>query len=170
MHVEILIAGSAGQGIILMGNIIGAAATLQGRYATQVSTYGAAQRHMPVHTEIVISNRPVKFPFIQKPDFFIAMNKQGFNKFNKPINKNTLVFINSDEVDDVRPDWQYILLPASEIAKKLRHPIGANFVMLGRFITTTRMFTLKMVEKAIKENTPEEFVEKNLEALKKGME
>jgi len=170
MQVEILIAGSGGQGIILMSNIIGAAATLQGMFATQVSTYGSAQRSTPVHTEIVISNRPVKFPFVQKPDFFIVMSHQGFNEFSRRMGEDTLVFIDLDRAKDVKLDCQgkYISLSASGIAKEIGNPIGANFVMLGKFLSTTEIIPLKIVEEAIIQNTPEQFIKKNLEAVRKG--
>jgi 2-oxoglutarate ferredoxin oxidoreductase subunit gamma len=171
MHVELLIAGCGGQGIILMGNIIGVAATLQGMFATQVSTYGSAQRDMPVNTEIIISNKSVKFSFVQKPDFFIAMSQQGFNKFSKTVGKKTLVFVDSDHVKDIKLDCKEncISLSVSEITKKIGNPIGANFVMLGKFLSATDMIPLEIVEKAIIENTPKQSIEKNLEALRKGM-
>jgi 2-oxoglutarate ferredoxin oxidoreductase subunit gamma len=139
-------------------------------FATQVSTYGSAQRSTPVHTEIVISDRPIKFPFVQKPDFFIAMDQQGFNKFSNRMNENTLVFLDSDHVKDVKLDCQsnYSSLSASNIAKEMGNPLGANFVMLGKFVSTTNIIPLKIVEEAILQNTPEQFIKKNLEAVKKG--
>ena len=48
------------------------------------------------------------------------------------------------------------------------NPIGANFVMLGKFLSTTGIIPLKIVEEAIMQNTPEQFVLKNLEAVRKG--
>lgn len=170
MQVKILIAGSGGQGIILMGNIIGAAATLHGMFATQVSVYGSAQRGMPVHTEIVISDKPIKFAFAEKPDFLIAMSHQGFDKFSKKVGEDTLVFIDLDHVKDDKLDCQgkHISLCASGIAKEIGNPIGANFVMLGKFLYTTKIIQSKMIEKAITQNTPEQFVSKNLEAVRKG--
>jgi len=170
MRVEIIITGSGGQGIILMGKIIGAAATLQGLFAAQVSTYGSSQRGMPVHTEIVISDKPVKFAFVEKPDFFIAMSHQGFDEFSKKVGEDTLVFIDLDHVKDDKLDCQgkHISLCASGIAKEIGNPIGANFVMLGKFLSAIEIIQLKMIEKAITQNTPEQFVLKNLEAVRKG--
>ena len=152
-----------------MGNIIGVAATLHGLFVTQVSTYGSAQRGLPVHTEIVISDKPIKFAFVKKPDFFIVMSQQGFNEFIKKISKDTLVFTDLDHVKDINLDCQgkYISLSASKIAKEIRNPIGANLVMLGKFLFTTNIIPLKIVEEAIKRNTPEQFIKKNLEAVRK---
>jgi len=153
-----------------MSKIIGAAAANQGSFATQVSTYGSAQRDVPVHTEIIISNNPVKFTFVQKPDFFIAMSHQGFNEFSRRTVEDTLVFIDSDHVKDDRLDGQekYILLPASRIAKEIGNPIGANFVMLGKFLSTTKIIPFKIVEEAIRQIIPEQFIKRNLEAMRKG--
>jgi 2-oxoglutarate ferredoxin oxidoreductase subunit gamma len=153
-----------------MGNIIGAAATLHGMFATQISTYGSAQRGLPVHTEIVISDRPIKFAFVRKPDFFIGMSQQGFDEFNRRISEDTLVFTDLNHVKDIKLDLQgkCISLPASEIAKEIGNPIGANFVMLGKFLSTTGIVPLKIVEETIMHNTPKQFINNNLEAVRKG--
>ena len=170
MQVEILIAGSGGQGIILMGNIIGKAATLNGMFATQVSTHGSSQRGTPVQTELILSNKPVKFAFVQKPDFFIIMSYQGFNEFDGRIVEDTQVFINLDRVKDFHLDYpgEYISLSASTIAKEIGNLLGANFVMLGKLLSTIEIIPLKIVEEAIIQNTPEQFIKKNLEAVRKG--
>lgn len=170
MHDEILIAGSGGQGIILLGNIIGNAATLNGMFATQVSTHGSSQRGTPVQTEIIISDKPINFAFVQKPDFFIIMSYRGFYEFGRMIAEDTQVFINSDRVKDFHMNFQreLISLAASTIAKEIGNPIGANFVMLGKFLSISNIIPLKIVEESIIQNTPEHLIKKNLEAIRKG--
>ena len=170
MQVEILIGGSGGQGIILMGGILGKAATLNGMYATQVSNHGSSQRGTPVRTEIVISDSPIKFSFVQKPDFFIVMSYLGFTRFKESMVKETKVIIDSDRVKDFNMNYQgrYTSIPASTIAKEIGIPIGANFVMLGKFLASSNIIPLKVVEEAIINNTPDKFVDKNLEAIRKG--
>jgi len=170
MQVEILIAGSGGQGIILIGNIIGKAATLNGMFATQVSTHGSSQRGTPVQTEVIISDKPIKFGFVQKPDFFIVMSFRGFHEFGKKIVEDTKIFIDSDRVKDFHMNYpgKYTSLSASTIAKEMGNPLGSNFVMLGKFLSNIDFLNLQTVEKAITQNTPEEFISKNLEALRKG--
>jgi Pyruvate/2-oxoacid:ferredoxin oxidoreductase gamma subunit len=125
---------------------------------------------MPIHTEIIISNKPVKFAFVQKPDYFIIMSHQGFNEFNRKMGEETLVFMDSDCVKDVKLNCQgkYISLCASRIAKEIGNPIGANFVMLGKFLSITEIIPLKTVEEAILKNTPKELIKKNLDAVRKG--
>ena len=170
MQVEILIAGSGGQGIILMGNIIGKAATLNGMFATQVSTHGSSQRGTPVRTEIILSDKPIKFAFVQKPNFFIIMSYRGFNTFGRRIIEDTQVFIDLDRVKDFHLDYkkEYISMPASTIAKEIGNPLGANFVMLGKFLNNTKILPLKIVEEAIIQNVPEQFIKQNLAAVRKG--
>ena len=170
MQVEILIAGSGGQGIILMGGILGKAATLNDMYATQVSNHGSSQRGTPVRTEIILSDNPIKFAFLQKPDFFIIMSYLGFNRFSKSIVEKTKIFIDSDRVRDFNDNYQgeYISLPATTIAKEMDNRLGANIVMLGKFLKTSNIIPLKVVEEAIIQNTPDQFIEKNLEAIRKG--
>ena len=170
MHIEILIAGSGGQGIILIGGILGKAATLNGMYATQVSNHGSSQRGTPVRTEIIISDKPIKYALVQKPDYFIVMSYLGYNRFNKNMVEKTKIFIDSDRVKDFHKYYEgkYISLPASTISKEMGNPLGANIVMLGKFLSASNIIPLKMVEEAIVQNIPEQFIEKNLEAIRKG--
>ncbi len=172
MKKEILIGGSGGQGIILLGNIIGKAATRQGLFATQVSTHGSAQRGIPVNAELIISDKPVKFSFVQKPDYFIALSNQGFDKFNSVINDKTLVFIDSDHIkNDSMVNKEYcIRIPASTIAKEIGNPIGANFVILGKFLSTIDFLSVKIIEDVIKQISPQKFINKNLEAFQKSID
>lgn len=153
-----------------MGKILGAAATLQGRFATQNSIYGSAQRGISVHTEIVISNKPVKFAFVQKPDYFIILSNKQLNRYNDRLVEETVVFMNKDLVEDVKLQCsrKNISLPASEIARDIGNPVGANFVMLGKFLSSTEIMPLKLVEEAIIQNVPEQFIKQNLAALRKG--
>jgi Pyruvate/2-oxoacid:ferredoxin oxidoreductase gamma subunit len=153
-----------------MGKILGAAATLQGRFAAQNSIYGSAQRGISVHTEIVISNKPVKFAFVQKPDYFIILSNKQFNRFNDRLDEETVVFMNFDPAKDVilQSSRNYIPIPASEIARDMGNSVGANFVMLGKFLSNTEIMSLKLVEEAIMQNVPKQFIKQNLAALRKG--
>jgi len=170
MHVEVLIAGSGGQGIILTGSILGRAATLNGMYATQVSNHGSSQRGTPVRSEIIISDEPIKYAYLQKPDFFIVMSYLGFNRFSKNMAEKTKVIIDSDRVKDFNNYYQgeYMTLPATTIAKEIGNPLGANMVMLGKFLSTSKIIPIEVIEESIKQNTPTQFIEKNLEAIRKG--
>ena len=170
MQIEILIAGSGGQGIIFMGGILGKAATLNGMYATQVSNHGSSQRGTPVRTEIILSDKPIKYVFLQKPDFFIVMSYLGFNRFSKSMVDKTKVFIDSNRVKDFNNKYQgeYISLPATTIAKEMGNHLGANIVMLGKFLKISNIIPLKVVEEALIQNTAVQFKEKNLEAIRKG--
>ena len=84
--------------------------------------------------------------------------------------EKTKVFIDSDRVKNLNNNYhgEYISLPATTIAKEAGNPLGANIVMLGKFLKTSNIIPLKVVEEAIIQNTPDQFLEKNLEAIKKG--
>ena len=105
-----------------------------------------------------------------KPDFLIIMSYRGFNAFGRQLVGDTQVFIDLDRVKDFHLDYhgEYTSLPATTIAKEMGSPLGANFVMLGKFLSTTKIIPLEKIEEAIKQNTPEAFIEKNIEAVKKG--
>ena len=98
------------------------------------------------------------------------MSYRGFLEFGSKIFEKTKVFIDSDRVIDFDKNYKgkYVSLSASTVAKEIDNPIGANLVMLGKFISVTKIIPLKIIEKAIKEITPKKFIMKSIEALKKG--
>ena len=49
MHAEIAIAGSGGQGVLLIGRILAEAGVLEGREAVWLPSYGAEKRRLPCH-------------------------------------------------------------------------------------------------------------------------
>ena len=70
---ELTIAGVGGQGSILAGVILGSAAvTYEGKYAVQTQAYSAELRGGFAATWVIISDQPVVFPRVTRPDILLA--------------------------------------------------------------------------------------------------
>jgi Pyruvate/2-oxoacid:ferredoxin oxidoreductase gamma subunit len=41
-------------------------------------------------------------------------------------------------------------------------------VILGKFLSASNIIPLEVIEESIKQNIPEQFIEKNLESIRKG--
>ena len=78
---EILIAGFGGQGIVLIGNILGKAATIHDlKHATMIQAYGPEARGGSCSSQVIISEEEILFPYVQQPQVLMCMSQEGFEK------------------------------------------------------------------------------------------
>ena len=75
MLVQIRIAGIGGQGIKVAGTILGEAATECGYHASQVVTYTPAARGGPIYSDIQVSDKPIQYPVIEKPQVLAGLGR-----------------------------------------------------------------------------------------------
>ena len=76
---EIRIAGFGGQGIVLSGNIIGKAASIftEG-FAVLTQNYGPESRGGSCTAEVVISDEPIDYPYVTKPQVQIILSQDAY--------------------------------------------------------------------------------------------
>lgn len=66
---EIRLAGSGGQGIILATIILAEAAVIAGKNTAQSQSYGPEARGGMCKAEVIISDEPIGFTKVTSPDF-----------------------------------------------------------------------------------------------------
>jgi 2-oxoglutarate ferredoxin oxidoreductase subunit gamma len=171
--VEIVIVGDGGQGVVRAGELLGSAATYDGKYATQISVFSSAQRGFPLRTDIIISTRRIDFMFVQKPDFFICMSQGGFDKYFdagvRSANPVTILDINRVTAGvSFDKNIKFVEVKASEIAQELNAGYAANMVLLGALVSISNIVSVGSMERTIKKIFPKGSVNKNLEAFVRG--
>ncbi|HID16607.1 MAG TPA: 2-oxoacid:ferredoxin oxidoreductase subunit gamma, partial [Candidatus Atribacteria bacterium] len=100
MRIEIRICGLGGQGVILAGEILGLAAILDGKYAVQTRSYGSEARGTAAKSDIIISDKKIKYPLIEKCDVMIAMSQPALNKYISTLKPNGTLIIDEDLVKE----------------------------------------------------------------------
>lgn len=71
---EIRIAGFGGQGVILSAIVIGKAASIvDGNHATMTQNFGPEARGGACSAQLVLSDQPVLYPYLTKPDILVVM-------------------------------------------------------------------------------------------------
>ena len=63
---RLMIAGFGGQGVMMIGKLIGECAMEQGLYATFFPSYGAEQRGGTANCTVIQSDRMIRFPYFQQ--------------------------------------------------------------------------------------------------------
>lgn len=175
---EIRIAGFGGQGIILAGIILGkAAAVYDGIFAIQTQSYGPEARGGASRTEVVVSDKNIDYPKVQRPDIFVAMSHQALMAYINDLKDGGTLIVDPDMVveDEILQfvrdhKISYYKAPATKIAvEKIGLRIVANIVMLGALTKITNVVSEDSMKKAITESVPKGTEDKNISAFEAGM-
>ncbi len=168
---EIRFSGFGGQGIILAGYISGKAAALyDGRHATLTQSYGPESRGGACSAQLIISDEPVTYPHLTRPDILVAMSQQAYLKYRDELLPGGLLLIDEELVDpgEPRADVRMLGLPATRIADELGRRIVANIVMLGFFVAVSEAISEEAMRQAILSSIPAGTEELNQKAFAAG--
>lgn len=174
MKVEMLIIGRGGQGILLLGRVIGVAASkYAGLYVTSMEAYASETRGGESRVDLIVSDNPEEIDYVRVLNADIALFMYPYNlaKYSEILKRDAHVFINSTFGKEHPYSTQKVFLkPYNEIAEK---SVGtsrvANMVALGHLIAKTGVQKVEHVEKALKEIISENLYEINIKALKAGL-
>lgn len=173
MTERVIIAGSGGQGIMLVGRILAQSCMRENKFVTWLPCYGAEVRGGTAYCMIVISDAEIGSPYIDKADTLIIMNRPSFERFKHKLKNKGLLVINSSLVkQNIDKNAQILRYPFTDIAIKLGNIKVANIVALGCLIAHKPLASLKSISKVISDIAPEEkkhLIEVNIKALKEGV-
>ena len=145
--------GFGGQGVLMMGYIFALAAMRDGKNVTYLPSYGAEVRGGTANCTVVVSDEEIFSPVASSPDYAVIMNRPSLAKYEGMISKGGLLVLNSSLVDrdPSREDLEVLKIPGNYIAKKLGSERTINMIMLGAFVTKTRISTLDSIMNALTE-------------------
>ena len=146
-------AGSGGQGVLLMGQIVGSAAILEEKEATFFPSYGPEMRGGTANCTVIVSDKPISSPLISRSDFVVAMTLPSMLKFEPTLNPGGILLLNKSIIQQApkRSDITVFEVPATELANELGNPRVANMIMLGAFVRATGCVATESVEQVIRE-------------------
>ena len=146
-------AGSGGQGVLLMGQMVTHAAMLDDKSSTFFPSYGPEMRGGTANCTVVVSDKTVSCPLIHEADFVVAMNLPSLIKFEPMIKPGGILLINTSFISQkaARSDITAYEVPVIEMAQELGNARVANMVMLGAFVRATSIVSEASVKKVIDE-------------------
>lgn len=169
---EIRITGFGGQGVVLSGHIIGRACAVNaGKHATMIQSFGPEARGSACSTTLAVSETEVLYPYIQRPDVFIVMSAEGYDKYRDELkDKGTLIFEKDLVKAKVKKGQPSFGCPSTRIAETLGRAIVQNIVMLGFFAAVTKLVPIDAMREAVKHSVPAGTETLNLRAFDSGVE
>jgi len=146
-------AGTGGQGVLLMGQIVGSAAILEDKEATFFPSYGPEMRGGTANCTVVISDKPISSPLIFESDCVVAMTLPSMLKFEPTLKPGGVLLLNKSMVHQApkRDDITVYEVAANDLATELGNSRVANIVMLGAFIRVTNIVAAETVEAVIRD-------------------
>jgi len=173
MATEIRIAGFGGQGVILATHILGrAAAVHENRFATMTQSYGPEARGGAASAALIVSDEPVLFPYVARPDILVVMSQEAYTRFTPEVKPGGFLLVEEDLVrlDRKAQGLKIYGIPATRFAEELGKKMVLNVIMTGFLCAVTGAVSREAARQAVEESVPARFRDLNLQAFDKGFD
>ena len=175
MKKEYIFAGFGGQGMLLIGKFLAMACMMDGKHVSWLPSYGPEMRGGTANCSVIVSDKPVASPLVDKADVVIAMNRPSLDKFESHVKPGGTLVINSSIIDRKaeRTDIDVVYCDANNIAETVGNPKGANVAILGALLQKSPVCSTDTMVEAIRVELgarKAKFLEGNKKALVAGME
>jgi 2-oxoglutarate ferredoxin oxidoreductase subunit gamma len=131
-------------------------------------SYGPEARGGASSADIVVSDEPIDYPFVQHPDILVVLSQEAYTRFRPTAKHDATILIDEDLVVPQAGD-DPLCISATRIAEGIGRRIVANLVMLGFLVSVTGLGSPQSLEKAIKTTVKPKTIPLNLEALERGL-
>jgi len=152
---EIVLSGVGGQGLLLMGNLLGTAAAIyEDRQAAMAPSYGTESRGTFTKAELVLSAEEIAFPGALHPDVVVALAQVAYDKYAPVLPQGALLLYNSDKVTPCESKAEQAGYPMETILQEAG--AGAlNMVALGILTARTGCAEIGSAAEAIRQKFEE---------------
>jgi len=123
---------------------------------------------------VVVSDREIGSPIIQRPVSSIVMNRPSLEKFGPRIRKGGMLFVNSSLVPEKEVKFkgiECIMIPTRDLAMEVGNERLTNMVMLGAAVKKSGVVKLEALKKALYpalDPRYHEMIDINTKAMERG--
>lgn len=173
MVIDIRFSGFGGQGIIRSAYIVGKACSLvENKHATMTQSFGPEARGSACSSQLVVSDSPILYPYVNQTHILIAMSQEAYDKFLHQVREDGTIIVDQDLVNPTGApkETRIFSVPATRTAETLGNKIVANIAMLGFFTAVTDVVSAEALKDALPGSVPDRALELNLKAFDRGYE
>lgn len=172
---SVVVAGSGGQGVLLLGQTVAYAGMLLGKQVSWFPLYGPEMRGGRAACWVVVSDEAVGSPVVAHPDAGILLDSVAVAERAEAVRSGGALILNASLIHDPSPrdDVDVVAVRATEIAEQLGNARVANMVMLGAYAECTGALPMDSLLEALKHVLPERhhhFIPLNIRAIEAGAE
>ena len=169
-RMELRLAGSGGQGVILASIILAEAAVNAGKFACQTQSYGPEARGGSCKAEAIVSDTKISYPEVSDPVFVMALTQDAANKYVMNLREDAIVLLDAGVVPpEGAHKYKLYQLPILETAE---HKIGklmtANIVAVGAINRILGICDFDTLAETVRNRVTRGTEELNLKALSAG--
>lgn len=175
MHNELILAGFGGQGIVSAGRLIACACMMDGKNVSALPSYGPEMRGGTANCQVIISDEEIGSPLAINPNVLIAMSIPSLDKFENSVYTNGIIILDSSLIKKIpkRNDLEVYKIPSTELALEMGNLAFANIILLGKYISSTKIVSKDNFIKALHMVLPKKkhyLIPDEVKALEMGME
>jgi indolepyruvate ferredoxin oxidoreductase beta subunit len=165
MKQQIIVSGIGGQGVLFLTRVIAQVAVERGTPVLTSEDHGMAQRGGTVLSTIKVGAFASPLVRTGQADLALMLWDANLPVHRSLLKADATMIINS------RAEGDGIRIDAAKIAREMGNAVLLNLILLGVAIKRDAIFcSAQECEIAIRKLAPSKFVEKNLDALRKGLE
>lgn len=166
MYEELIFSGFGGQGIVVAGTLLAQAAMSEGKEVAGLPSYSAEVRGGASVYSLIISSQEITSPLATELTTLIAMDQSSLVRHESLLKPQGLLLLNTSLIHTTptRLDVEVINIESTQMAKELGDIRIANMVILGAYVTKTKIVSLKSLFTAL------EFFKKFTTLNKKALE
>lgn len=180
---QIIFGGVGGQGLMLAGEVLGAAATeVENRKAVMTSSYGVETRGTFAKSDVIVSDGEIDFPEVLCADAVVVLAAVAYVRYASVLPAGSLLLCEASikqppsaedpPSEEVLPSVaRQIRLPILETARQVGSPNCANIVSLGILIGILPVVAPESVEEALRGrfSGASKLFQVNLDAFRAGI-
>jgi 2-oxoglutarate ferredoxin oxidoreductase subunit gamma len=156
--------------VVLAGHIIGRACAVNAdKHATMIQSFGPEARGSACSTTLAVSDAEVLYPYIGRPDIFVVMSAEGYDKYRDELVDDGMLIYEKDLVQAKPKEGQPSFgVSSTRIAEEIGRAIVQNIVMLGFFAAASKIVPREAMRDAVSDSVPKGTEELNLRAFDEG--
>jgi 2-oxoglutarate ferredoxin oxidoreductase subunit gamma len=151
MHQEIVMAGTGGQGVMLIGKLLAQAAMMENKNVVWLPSYGPEARGGSANCSVIVSTDEIGSPLTIEPDTLIALNQESLDRFVNSVQHEGIIVVNTTLANrpEAREDCKIVEVAASKIANELGDLRVTNMVILGAYVQASKAVELDSIKAAL---------------------
>lgn len=178
-RMELRIAGTGGQGLLLAGRILADALMAGGRHVAQSQTYEPTSRGGYCNADLVVADGDIDYPLATALDALVLLDRLAVAPSWPLLKPGALVIADTrlcpelpelPELPDLpAADVRVLHLPLTRTAIELGSERVANIIALGALAALTELCDLDALAHTVRVDAPRSLVQLNLDALGAGI-
>ena len=168
---EIRIGGTGGQGLILSAKMLADALCAAGKQVAQSQTYEPTSRGGYCNSDLIVCAGDIDYPLATALDCLVLLDRMAVKPSWPLLRPGALVIADTRLCPELPGgDYRVHHLALTRTAIELGSERVANIVALGALVALGKLCARKLLEQAMRAETPKSFLDLNLDALAAGYE